>query len=120
MRRGERMSCHPTDPRSVPKAAALAETHECAGALVLIQREIVKLSEFPGPHAFRLYRKAHPRGLTKEGVAVFISRTKLANMPIVGGPKMPLLDLMTPVSHPPLGDWGAWLEKNPQVRDWGA
>lgn len=121
MKTGERMSCHPTDPDNpLPPGAPpvkATETHECAGVLILFQREAVKIQSFPAPHAFRLYRKAHPRGLTKAGVAVLISRTVFGGVPMVGGPKMPLLDLMQAVSHPPLGDWEAWLAEHPETRD---
>jgi hypothetical protein len=121
MRRGESMSCHPTDPANPlpPGAPAVTApvTVECAGSLILVQREAVKLQAFPGPYAFRLYRKAHPKGLTKDGVANLISRTTLAGVPLVGAPRMPLLDLMAPVSHEPVGDWLAWLEAHPETRE---
>lgn len=73
LRRGEMMTCHATDPsnpipegyKAVPEAAT---TRECSGAIIVQQREFMRLQE----HLLKggtlaSYRKVSPRGLTREG-----------------------------------------------------
>lgn len=119
LRRGETMSCHPTDPDNlVPEGAPQVpddrETHECAGALVLVQRELTKVNSFDKP-AVPQYRKAHGRGLTQHGVLAWIERIMFGGVPLVGGVKVTRPDLNAEVSHPPLGDWEEWLKAHPEV-----
>lgn len=105
LRRGEAMTCHPTDPANPIPAGAKpvpegATTHECAGALVLQQREIEKAG---GYVKLQDYFKENKRGLTKQGVLVLAER--LAFGGTFGGLAMTSTNLNEPVSHPPLGEW---------------
>jgi hypothetical protein len=65
MRRGEDMTCHPTDPDNpVPPGSTPvrpgAVTIECAGSLILKQREVMRFQDLAHAHPdedpFRLYR----------------------------------------------------------------
>lgn len=73
LRSGERMTCHPTDPcnpvpvghRAAPESAT---TRECAGAQILIQRELDRVQDvLRAKGEFSEYKAANPRGLTKVG-----------------------------------------------------
>ena len=105
LRRGDGMTCHPTDPENpcstgvtVPEGVT---THECSGALILQQREIKKIEALPGSDLKR-YIQENPRGLTKTGIAQLIERIVFGGL---NGNAMPLLDLNEAVSHQPLGVW---------------
>lgn len=107
MRRGEAMTCHPTDPNNpIPEGARPVPegttTHECAGALVLQQREAMVLQEVYGSD-LRAYRRARPRGLTRDGIAEIVSRFLFAGTPF-GGLPMAKPDLNEPCSVDGL-DW---------------
>ena len=87
------MTCHPTDPNNdVPEGCRAApegsEAKECAGALLLVQRELGMLEK-----DLKGYLKTRGRrGLTKEGVAWWgISRGALAGT-MMGGDKMPRIE----------------------------
>jgi hypothetical protein len=82
IRRGARMSCHPTDPRMAEfegyeKTAGVSCTHECSGALVLVQRELQRFKDAAeaagaaggSSDGLQRYRREHPKGLTREGLA---------------------------------------------------
>lgn len=109
LRRGERMTCHPTDPanpvpdgaRPVPDGTA---TRECTGALVLVQRELQRVQDvFAADGSLADYRRAHPRGLTNDGVMVHV-----ANLVAVFPGDLPMAkpDLNDDdVSHPDLVPW---------------
>ena len=83
LRRGESMSCHPTDPRNLGSPRAVqagyrpapetAVTRECCGALILQQRELALLQ---GPYSTNLARYCRERrgGLTKMGIARLVNR----------------------------------------------
>lgn len=76
LRTGDGMTCHPTDPTNpvpdgLPRPSDDATTHECAGALILQQREVMRLQDYDN---YRDYKRAHPLGLTREGAGVIISR----------------------------------------------
>lgn len=80
LRTGERMTCHPTDPRNpVPDGHRAAPegttTRECYGAQVLIQRELQRVSDALTPDGAKWsdYSRSHPRGLTRDGAAAHIS-----------------------------------------------
>lgn len=79
MRRGERMTCHPTDetnplPPGFDPVPEHVEVHECAGALVLKQREFMRAQEVVlRTGSFAEYRRASPRGITQDGMARQIS-----------------------------------------------
>jgi hypothetical protein len=95
------MSCHPTDTdnevpaggKTVPEGMA---KRECAGALLLVQRELKLLETDP-----KGYLKARGRrGLSREGVAWWaLSRCQLANTPL-GGPSMPVIPEDADVGYP--------------------
>lgn len=114
LRQGEGMSCHRTDPgnpvsdraqaagyRPVPDRAAV---RECAGALILQQREFMRLQDDCGVD-LRLYRRRHPRGLTRQGAMALVERAVFGGTP-VGGRKLPKPDLNdVAVQYEPLGEW---------------
>jgi hypothetical protein len=109
LRRGERMSCHPTDPRNPVLAGhtptpAHAQTRECTGALILQQRELMRFQECDSDLA--TYRRRHPMGLLRGGLLTIVERAIFGGTP-VDGRVMSRPDLNQPVSHPPLGDWQA-------------
>lgn len=76
LRRGERMTCHGTDPDNepLPGKAAPKDGHptaECTGALVLIQRELQRVNDdIEAGGNLTAYRRENPNGLTREGMAV--------------------------------------------------
>jgi hypothetical protein len=84
LREGVRMSCHETDPRMAEFAGyeSLAErdvTHECAGALTLQQRELMKyqdivLADPSSRKALQEYKQQHPKGLTRNGLVELVER----------------------------------------------
>lgn len=83
LRRGARMSCHPTDARMADvvqdgyvgftPAPDGARTRECAGATTLVQREFTVLQERYGAD-ITAYRKARPKGLTRHGILALLER----------------------------------------------
>lgn len=88
LRAGARMSCHPTDPRmsEFEGYEALADrevTHECAGALVIVQREWMVfqgmcLADPKGKKTLQLYRRERPNGLLREGLVALMERALLS------------------------------------------
>jgi hypothetical protein len=57
-------------------------THECAGALVLVQREWMAFQELAqanpkGQRGLQLYRKQRPNGMTREGLIALMERALL-------------------------------------------
>lgn len=113
LRRGEQMTCHPTDDRDPEYGAPEgATTHECAGALILVLRELRKFEALAEanpdgtPAAVqRAYRELSPRGCTREGFGEIVSRVLFAGVPRFGGLEVRALDLRAPVNHPALGEW---------------
>lgn len=114
MRRGAQMSCHPTDSRMAEfegyEQTALRENvHECAGYLILVQRELAKFGHICEERdklglkdGFRAYRREHPMGLLRDGLA-----KHGFNMAMVwpGNPAARLMDISDPdVGYPPLGE----------------
>lgn len=109
LRRGDSMTCHPTDPENEVPAGTRpvskdATTHECAGGLVLQQRELEKVQGFK---TLKDYLKATPLGLTVRGFAVLVNRVVFSGVEAVmgGGAEMTRPDLNELVSHEPLGKW---------------
>lgn len=107
------MSCHPTDPNNpVPEGCTPSKastTLECAGALILVQREVMKLQalvDAGDPKALQTYRREHNAGLTKRGILVVVEREMFQGA--FGQLVMSKPDLDQPVSHSPLGDWAEW------------
>lgn len=82
MRNGERMTCHPTDPRMAEysgyeKTDDAPVVRECAGSLLLKAREISLLNDLgralpKGADLMRAYRAASPLGLTRKGIKKII------------------------------------------------
>jgi hypothetical protein len=111
------MSCHRTDPSNpVPEGVAAVPdgttTHECAGGLILQQRELMKVQSFPPPSVPK-YRRAAPRGLTQEGVLRLVERAMFGGVPFLGGLAMSEVDLNeTGIAHVPLGSWESWAEEH--------
>lgn len=101
------MTCHPTDPENPipPDAPTVSEnctTLECAGALILQQREVAIFQQHC--HAadtegkldgLRRYRKARPKGLTREGIAAIVERAIFGSL----GAAMPTPDLNQEVNQ---------------------
>lgn len=85
------MSCHPTDPNNaVPDGHKAApeenEPTECAGLLLLVQRELRAFTEDPENYN-------HRRGLTKEGMIWWgVARCAPMAGSILGGPPMPIIE----------------------------
>lgn len=87
LRAGARMSCHETDPRMAEFEGyeALVDrevTHECAGALVLVQREWMLFqgmceADPKGKRTLQQYRRARPNGLVREGLIALMERAML-------------------------------------------
>lgn len=119
LRRGELMSCHPTDPGNVvPENCANrpapldAETRECAGVLVLVEREMFTFNRMVGEAAkdvgvaLKRYRKERPSGLTRTGILENAMRIAYGGVPLLGKCALPALDLDdADVHYPPLGEW---------------
>lgn len=92
MRRGEAMTCHPTDPRH-PGSPEDAKTKECAGALILQQRELVVLDRLmkagdDSSQTLRRYKKLRPGGLTRDGLAILAWNAQFGAVPLMGGREM--------------------------------
>lgn len=115
LREGERMTCHPTDPdmaefEGYEETAVRQRTHECAGALTLVQRELaifahcVKQAEAVGAKdGLKRYRKLRPRGLTRNGIAAHVA----AAIRYPGTLEARVMDLRAnlDIEHEPLGPW---------------
>lgn len=103
LRRGDRMTCHPTDSRQVQLSGKCVgkavDTHECTGAVILVQREVMKLQlNYPGK--FKLYYAENRHGLTKLGIAAVVERA------LFGRVARPDLNALG-IQYPPLGEWEA-------------
>ncbi len=99
--------CHPTDPSNpVPDgmkpAPSNVATRECAGAHILLQREVMAaqaIGDHAGPgRGWGLYRRLRPRGLTRDGLIVYLERVTFGGVPRLGtGHEVPKPDLNQPV-----------------------
>lgn len=92
------MTCHPTDtgivvPEAWPvQAKPGTTTKECAGALLLVQRELRSMEQPITPASVDAYKARRRGGLTNSGILWWaVSRCALANTPL-GGPSMPVID----------------------------
>lgn len=115
LREGARMSCHPTDPRMAEFAGyeSLADrdvTHECAGALTLQQREMMKFQAIAEANpkskkTLQEYKKQHPKGLTRNGLVSLVERS------VFGGTGLDSVRMSTPdlndveIGYDVLGEW---------------
>jgi hypothetical protein len=106
LRNGERMTCHPTDSahpqangRQTPDTV---QTRECAGALILVQREMMIAQAIPDK-GFKRYRRSRPHGLSLCGMRVVVERVLFAGLSTckMGRPDLNLAD----VQYEPLGVW---------------
>lgn len=101
LRRGEAMTCHPTDPTNpIPEGARAVPdgttTRECTGAIILQQREVMVVQDMEVD--MKRYRRERPRGMTREGFGEILARAVFGGVPVIGGQKMTLPDLNQPVS----------------------
>jgi hypothetical protein len=105
---GISMTCHPTDAQSgAVDVHPSVQTHECAGATILIQRELQRLSDCGD---YRRYRRAHPRGLTRDAVRGWLERLLFG--PVGLAARTERLDLNdTDVQH--LAELKRWTERQP-------
>lgn len=123
LRRGVDMTCHPTDPdnevtdemvaQGVKRPPETARTNECAGALVLKQREFMRyqalVDAYPDEtpaQIMRRYRQAHPRGLTRDGLVQVLSRAMFDGTPM--GARLPMAKPnlnQQGIGHPDLVPW---------------
>lgn len=112
LRRGERMTCHPTDPTNPvpPGGKHVAEevtTHECTGATILQEREVVRFQtiakEDPGrTDALREYKRRHPHGMSRVGLIEIAMSAVFGKTPFVRDIARP--NLLDPdVGYEPLG-----------------
>lgn len=98
IRRGDSMTCHPTDPTNlVPDGTKPVpdgtQTRECAGALRLVQIELKKFEADPKTYDMK-------KGLTKTGLNYWaLARCAFAGT-FVGGEPMPVIDSDVDVAHP--------------------
>jgi hypothetical protein len=113
LRRGRRMTCHATDPDvyAAPheRPSSLGDhTHECAGALVLQQRELVLLDDLiqsdPTSPGLTTYLKKRPDGLTVSGVAALMDRYLFGGI-VAGDTAMSTPCLGGDIYYHKLGPW---------------
>jgi hypothetical protein len=112
LREGARMSCHPTDPRMAEFEGyeSLAErevAHECAGALVLTQRELMTFQDIahadPKGNTLKAYRARRPNGLARIGLVALVERSMFGGTAL-DPVKMALPDLRDPdIGYPLIG-----------------
>ena len=109
LRDGERMTCHPTDSAHPPAEGFrpppdTIQTRECAGALILVQREMTIAQAIPDK-GFRLYRRLRPQGLSLAGMSMIVERILFAGLSSckMGRPDLNEAD----IQYKPLGQWPA-------------
>ena len=105
LRTGDSMSCHPTDPRNpvsdkakeagYREAPGHAEVHECIGAIILQEREVMALQ---ASKDLATYRRTRTRGMTTEGLWTIASRAVFGGTMLVREIARP--NLNEPVSVP--------------------
>jgi hypothetical protein len=106
-RGGGQQTCHLTDPSHPDHVRAgapeSAEVRECPGSVILILREIRRISDCgDNPNhvdnkAIDGYLKARRKGLTKTGILYWVvSRYQLGGVPMFGGPKLPEVEERNP------------------------
>jgi hypothetical protein len=107
LRRGEApgMTCHPTHPREgFDFLDADPKTHECAGLLLIVQRELHMVQtlqrKLGDKVAFETYLTQRRQGLTRTGLLWWaVSRCALAGT-IMGGPPMDVIEEDADVGYP--------------------
>jgi hypothetical protein len=117
LRDGERMTCHPTDPEMAEfdgyeATAGRERTRECAGALVLIQRELVRFQTATttarrGDALARYSSVVGEHAMTREGIAAHLFTMLAGRTPLCGGVEVRNVDLNEPdIAMPDLPAWG--------------
>lgn len=111
LRRGGSQSCHPTDPTHPDHVAAGAkpgaQPQECPGSVIVVLREVRRMADPSGcvlPEGIVRYKQERKRhGLTKRGLVYWlVHRIHMGGVPMVGGPKLPEVNLDDPeVGLPP-------------------
>ena len=112
LRRGEGMTCHMTDPRMAEfegyeRTASAQTTRECAGALILQQREFMRLQDaLQAGQDVRQWCREHPRSLTRVGAVqvMFAAAGMGRHNTLVGTGSRPNLNAEG-VGHPDLEPW---------------
>lgn len=115
LRRGERMSCHPTDPRMADEVGPASfrpapdgtKPKECTGALIVVHREFMRMQEQVLERGtLRDYIRERPFGLTATGVHRIIDDELLGGRLTValGGKRAPKPDLRDPAIGYPVTD----------------
>jgi hypothetical protein len=111
LRRGDGMTCHPTDPDNpVSEAAQRAgyrpappgsQVRRCAGAVILQQREVQVLDDIlTAGGTLADYRAQRPGGLTTEGLWTVAAGAAFEDVPLLGGVPMGKPNLNEPVGVP--------------------
>jgi len=129
LRAGERMTCHPTDPdmaefEGFEQTARCEHTQECAGSLILIQRELTRFraaanqAKANGGTALSRYHAAvGEHGLTREGLAAHLFALLAGATPLCGGVAPRAMVLGQPgISAPDLPAWGECDLDPPEAR----
>lgn len=101
---GGMQSCHLTDPSHPDHVASgckeTAKARECPGSVIVVVREVKKLAgenNFIDGEGVERYLKLRRKGLTRAGILYWvISRIQMANVPMVGGPPLPDVDVDDP------------------------
>ena len=104
LRDGQSMSCHRTDPANpvsdeavlagFPRVPAGTVPRECAGALILVQRELQLLNDIGDVKGYQKQRRG---GLTRRGIVVYLERYLFGG--VLGTLGMSRPDLNAPVGH---------------------
>lgn len=109
LRNGERMTCHPTDPRmnecfgGEGTVKDDAVTHECTGSLIVAQREMMVLQGAYHSNP-KEYARGRPGGVTTRGFVAMIERYVFGGA--FDGLPASRPDLTDPdVGYPPLAGW---------------
>lgn len=125
------MTCHGTDTgRDRPdwgETAGAEATHECAGAVALVQRELLVFQNIAdglpdgakAGRAFTIYRALRPRGMMSGGFAEWISRVAFGGTPLARSMKQPTEAFLDqPVSNDL--PWDGAAVTLPQAREVGS
>ena len=103
LRKGDAMSCHPTDPSHPDHVACGAKPgskpHECAGSVILILRELTRIAaegdgKMIGPEEIDAYWEKRKKGLDRDGLLFWlVSRMTHGGVPFLGGDVLPEVEV---------------------------
>jgi hypothetical protein len=102
---GAQQSCHLTDPQHPDHIAAGAKpdsvASECPGSVILVMRELRKISEIDNGNVDKNtvteYLRMRKKGLTESGLLYWVvSRHQLGGVQYLGGPKLPQVNEADP------------------------